>query len=272
MKIVSLSDNNSYYDNFKTEHGLSFYMEIPQLKILFDTGASNLFAENAKELGIDLVSVDIAMISHGHNDHGGGLKTLLEINKRIKIYVREEAFEDLYSVKNHEITYIGLDKSLKTNHQIIFTNEICFINDNLILFSCAACVQNSILSSSNLKINIKGNMEEDSFKHEQNLIIKYNLKKILLTGCSHKGIINIMERFKIITGSYPDYVIGGLHLQTSSIIANVEDIENLGKELKKTNAIFYTCHCTGYEPYKILKTILKDKINYLSCGKEINIK
>ena len=91
MIITVLSENLTSSDKLGSEHGLSLYIETETHKILFDTGASGLFAENAGKLGVDLAKVDLAVISHGHYDHGGGLKTFLGINNRAKIYLHQMA-------------------------------------------------------------------------------------------------------------------------------------------------------------------------------------
>ena len=72
-RLVVLSDNRTNNKLLQTEHGLSVYLECPSGKYLLDTGASDLFIRNAKVLGIDLADVDYCLISHGHNDHIGGL-------------------------------------------------------------------------------------------------------------------------------------------------------------------------------------------------------
>ena len=87
MKIIALLENTTKHANIGCEHGLSLYIDTGSHKILFDMGQSDLFYENAKKLGVDLSLVDIAIISHGHNDHGGGLKTFLEIKGVEKVRV-----------------------------------------------------------------------------------------------------------------------------------------------------------------------------------------
>ena len=83
MQITALVENTSQDKKFGTEHGLSLYIEAGFQKILFDMGQSGLFADNAKVLGISLSDVTIAVLSHGHYDHGGGLAKFLEINKKL---------------------------------------------------------------------------------------------------------------------------------------------------------------------------------------------
>ena len=78
MKITTLLENKTTCDALRCEHGLSLYIETAKHKILFDSGASDAFWENAKALGIDLAQVDIAFLSHAHNDHCGGLDAVVE--------------------------------------------------------------------------------------------------------------------------------------------------------------------------------------------------
>ena len=97
MIVKVLAENTTSSEALGSEHGLSLYIETETHKILFDTGASGLFAENAEKMGVDLTRVDLAVISHGHYDHGGGLKTFLGINNRAKIYLHHMAFEPHYA-------------------------------------------------------------------------------------------------------------------------------------------------------------------------------
>jgi 7,8-dihydropterin-6-yl-methyl-4-(beta-D-ribofuranosyl)aminobenzene 5'-phosphate synthase len=99
MKIITLVENTSISDAYETEHGLSIYIETKAHKLLFDLGASHFFAENAAKMGIDLTAVDTAVISHGHRDHGGGLKKFMDLNSRADIYVNKSAFEKHFNKK-----------------------------------------------------------------------------------------------------------------------------------------------------------------------------
>lgn len=96
---------------------------------------------------------------------------------------------------------------------------------------------------------------------------------MLISGCAHCGILNILRRFYDDNGVYPDYVIGGFHMyaQAAKKSEPPEVVTQIGKQLMRTGAVFYTCHCTGIEPYIYLKTVMDDKIKYLSAGEQINI-
>jgi len=117
-----------------------------------------------------------------------------------------------------------------------------------------------------------GKIVQDTFAHEQNLIIEEAGKTLLVTGCAHNGIVNILEYFHDLKRRMPNYVIGGFHLSSRSGGNEAHEmIDRIGKYLVDTKAKFYTCHCTGLEPYKRLKTIMGDSIDYLSAGSEIHI-
>lgn len=135
MKIVTLAENTSVSEAFRSEHGLSLYIETETHKLLFDVGASSLFAENAEKLGVDLSEVDTLIISHGHYDHGGGLKTFMEINDKAAIYLNGQAFENHFSKRANGQAYIGLDQELFCNPRFIFLANDFVIDDELCIFA-----------------------------------------------------------------------------------------------------------------------------------------
>ena len=107
---------------------------------------------------------------------------------------------------------------------------------------------------------------------KQNLINEEDGKNLMITGCAHNGIVNILEHFYSIKGRMPDCVIGGFHLSSSS--GGHEDPETLNRiaqHLLSTKAKYYTWHCTGLEPYKKLKALMGDRIDYLATGSELTI-
>ena len=257
MRVTALTENTTEI-GLRTEHGLSLYIETDDKKILFDSGQTELFAENAGHLGIDLSSVDMMILSHGHYDHGGGLKKFIEINKKAPIYMSRYAFEPHY---NGTEKYIGLDSSLENSERIIFTDEITKISDKLTLYSCNDREKMTDLGSFGLNMLENGRLVPDDFRHEQYLLINENGKNVLISGCSHKGIMNITEWFK------PDVLIGGFHF---SKLALDKTLENYAETLDKYNTNFYTCHCTGVEQYQYMMQYMH-RLHYLSTGKTIEV-
>lgn len=250
MKITVLTENTSKY-NLPVEHGLSLFIELGDKTILFDTGQSGLFAENADKLGVDLKKVDILVLSHGHYDHGGGIKAFLEINKTAPVYMSKYAFGKYYNGSK----YIGLDESIERG-RIIFTGDEEKIGDNLTLYSCNDKKKIADTSSFGLKKFENGKTVDDDFRHEQYLLIEENGKKTLFSACSHKGIINIENWFK------PDVLIGGFHFTK---LEPGDKLTRLAKQLNSYDTDYYTCHCTGEVQYNYMKKYIK-RLNYISTG------
>ena len=141
MKIVVLCENSPSSPEFEAEHGLSFYVETPTRRFLFDFGASSLFLRNAERLGVDVSTVDAAFLSHGHRDHGGGLAAFLEKNRVAPVYAAEKALQSYYSLRpSGEYVDIGVRVAPEFDARIVRTPTAgtFALDADTILFSDAA--------------------------------------------------------------------------------------------------------------------------------------
>lgn len=256
MKITALAENISETASIYSEHGLSLFIETEKTNILFDMGQTDIFYKNATTLGIDLKTVDIAILSHGHYDHGGGLEKFLEINKTAPVYINKNAFGDYYNASEK---YIGLNKKIQNNPRFIFTDDIYNISDEFSLHSCNNKARPNALGSFGLSEKVNSKLIPDRFLHEQYLLIEENAKSVLISGCSHKGIIDIVNWFK------PNILIGGFHFSKLELGQALHDAAS---KLAAYDTVYYTCHCTGFSQYEYMKKIMP-QLNYLSCGRSI---
>lgn len=269
MKIMTIVENTCNSGEYEHEHGLSLYIEYANQKILFDTGASDLFLRNAQKLNINIGEIDTLILSHGHYDHCGGLQYFLERNNTAKIYANIELFNKHYSYReNNNLVDIGVNRDLQEVSSIIYTDGIYQISENITLFSNIPIVAPLPNANQNLVKIVGDEVLADDFKHENNLIMVEDGRMFLFTGCAHNGIINIIEHCRNIMGRMPDFVIGGFHLKsrTYNSADHPEELAQLSEYLIKTNAKFFTCHCTGIECYKGLKELMGSQIEYLSTG------
>lgn len=258
MKITSLLENTTEREDMRVEHGLSLYIETDNRRILFDMGQTELFCENALTLGIDLAEVDLAILSHGHYDHGGGLGRFLEINRHAPVYIRRDAFRPHY---NGGEKYIGLDVSLEKHPRIIFTDDEYRIDSSLTLFSCNGREKKHPSTPSGLCEMRNGTLVPDAFSHEQYLLIEECGKRTLISGCSHKGILDIVDWFS------PDTLVGGFHFSKLAFDGALADA---ARSLAAHPTEFYTCHCTGREQYEFMRLYMPS-LHYLSCGQTVTV-
>ncbi|MBN2557586.1 MAG: MBL fold metallo-hydrolase [Clostridia bacterium] len=268
MKIVVLVENKTENPALETRKGLSLYIEKGNRRILFDAGPDGSFIRNAARLGVDLMEVDAVVISHGHDDHGGGLADFLELNKKASVYIHELAFGN-YVVSRGGERYIGLDKKLESNDRVVLTFGCMVIGEGIKIVTAGN--DDGIMEGQNEGLFERkgGEITIDMFRHEQNLLLSENGMHVLLTGCAHRGIASIIESVSAMENLPMDLVIGGFHLNKFS----KEELEQLGiaEKLKELGAFYITGHCTGEEQFAILKETLGDKISYLSTGRVIEI-
>lgn len=278
MKVVCLIENTSCYADIEAQHGLSFYIESNGKKIIFDTGASDRFLNNAKKRNVDLTAVDTIILSHGHYDHTGGLHGLLQQNDHAVVYMREWALEPHYSLHSGKPAFIGIPENSMNEIKNLPPNRIHFtqsvesleqlLGKNCFLFSNVTGNHCYSKGNDGLLIQQGEAYVADPFIHEQNLVIEENGRMILFSGCSHSGVINIMEACKQLTGKEPDILIGGFHFQKPRQDGTIDTkfAEEIAARLQNYCTKYYTCHCTRVEYYEYLKQRMGDQICYIGAG------
>lgn len=246
MKLITLTENTTCRCDLACEHGLSLYVETGDHKILFDMGQSSAFGENAAKLGIDLSAVDFALLSHGHYDHGGGISHFLEINHQAPVYVSRYAFEGHFNASGKDI---GLDRNIP-KQRLVFTGDGMELAPGITLHTVP------FPPADTAGMTTEGGAPED-FRHEQYLLLEEQGKRILFSGCSHKGIVAIAEHFR------PDILIGGFHLMKTE---DPDILRTAAEALLSLDCVYYTGHCTGQKQYEFLKAIMGSRLHSLSTG------
>ena len=267
MKLISLVENTSCRADCGCIHGLSLYLETPLHKILFDMGPNALFLENAQRLGVDLAAVDIAFLSHGHYDHAGGLELFCKRNEKASIYLHSLAFGQYYVSEEGEYVYIGVDPHAK-KYTGRFVTAGGRIDEELTLFDGVDTHDYLSAACAALLEKDETGYHSDPFRHEQNLILSCEGKKVLLAGCAHNGIVNILRRAEDIVGGELDWVFSGFHLTNPSTGRDEprELIEAVGRELMARHTRFVTGHCTGQGPFALLKDMMGNQLEAMPAG------
>lgn len=243
MKISVLCDNTCSSQRFACEHGLAVHVDVGGRKFLFDTGQINCFYINSFELGIDLGEIDCVVLSHGHYDHSGGLALLMEHFPRTRIVMHPHALKTRYSVSSvmtKENGFPHVDKVAKWKGQIRFVSEKTELMPGVSIFSLhQAAPPNHRL----VEAGADGTLTYDTFLDELFVVITHNNRTVLLTGCAHQGIVNVLEfcRSQLNISSF-DMVLGGVHLSG----ATSDDID---EQIELCRGFHVGCwalnHCTG---------------------------
>ncbi len=281
MKITTLIENtNGESDGLVAEHGLSLLISFQGSDILFDTGASDAFAKNADILGIDLGSVRTAVISHHHYDHAGGLPKFFSLNSDAKVYLGvppdgDPYFKALGLIKR----YIGLEAGLLETYsdRFVFVDAFLEILPNVFLHP--HIVQNHPRPKGNRYLYVKRDAEWklDDFRHELVMAIIEDGELVIFTGCSHSGMLNIVDT---VAEKFPDTpikaVIGGFHLVglpfLNTMAGSQSEVEGIGREvLMIPVGETYTGHCTGQKAFDALKGVMGDQLHALHTGMTLQL-
>ena len=209
VKISVIYDNNSNSKDLQSDWGFACLIECEETKILFDTGETgNILLSNMGKLKVDPHSIDIVILSHFHHDHTGGLSEFLKINSNIKVYYPQSFPLPLIDIIiNSGATPFPVSDFLEIIPNVFTLGEI------------------------------------DGIIPEQSLVIRSNKGIIVITGCAHPGIINILEKTK---ECFPNEIIyltmGGFHLYKMTkerMSSTINKISDMGVQA------IAPAHCSG---------------------------
>lgn len=276
MKITVLVENTGP-NELIIEHGLSLYIEFNDKKYLLDAGPSDSFFKNAHALSIDLDRVDKAVLSHGHYDHGDGFMVFLNQYKDKVVYGAKNIFDDYYSGSGGSVHYIGLSSKLKQMKNRFNTiSKDTKIDEKIYLILDDVSNTKEIGVQKKLYKKVDDVLQPDNFNHELSLVFDTPKGLVICNSCSHAGLESIVDNIKKRLNKPVYAYVGGLHMkstknhiETSSFTE--EQIQNLCIFIKKNIQYVLTGHCTGNVSYDLLKKYLKDRIDFLTTGKTIEI-
>ena len=274
MKITTLIENEAGHNKeLKNEFGLSLFIEDEDISLIFDTGKSGDFIFNAQKLQIPLNNIKHVVLSHSHFDHTGGIRKLVDtFNNKFTLHISKTFFEEKHRITGVIHEFLGnnfnekyiLDKGININY--IDTDEFK-LSKNITLFTNFKSLNNFETPTRYYFRKIYDDYILDSMEDELVLGIDTSKGLLIVCGCSHIGIANIVENIKCRTQKKIYGLIGGLHLSKASD----ERIEKVLKYFDECNIEFFgVSHCTGEKVTKILRESKKNFI-YNNTGNTIII-
>jgi 7,8-dihydropterin-6-yl-methyl-4-(beta-D-ribofuranosyl)aminobenzene 5'-phosphate synthase len=257
MKIIILIENDLSCDlNLVNEFGFSVFIQDEDTSLIFDTGQSGIFIKNIEKLKLDTKNIHTIVLSHNHYDHVGGLKNYIEkFGNNFTLYLNKNFFDKRFSFSELYSRILGANFSqdyiLDKKINLSFINEhIHILSKNITAFTNFERLND--FEKINLFYYKKKNSTFilDSMSDEIVLGLDTKLGFFILCGCSHIGIVNIIENIKKWTNKKIVGIIGGLHLSKSNSERILKTINYLKKEDIKYLAL---SHCTGKNIIKIFK-------------------
>ena len=253
MKLTVLVDNNTLIDRYFTgEPGLSFFIEAGDTRILFDVGYSDAFIKNAELVNIPLFDVDYIVLSHGHLDHTWGLNYLIKkytdfafegfAFKKPVVVTHPLTFESKRMRDLREIGSLIPKEKLGNFFDLRLSSEPHRLTDRLIYLGEIER-ENDFESQEPLgKIIVDGSEQDDYLVEDSALAYKSPRGLVIITGCSHAGICNIVKQAQKVCGENRIVdIIGGFHLLDASP-RQLQGTMDFMKKLKPGEV--HACHCT----------------------------
>lgn len=271
LKFTILSENRTEHLDCKGEFGLSIHVEYNDKVIMFDLGFSDMYFDNAKALGIDVSKADAVVFSHGHNDHTEGIRSFVEANEKAKIYVHENAFVQTYGMENdvidEEPSGISWKKEdyidrlvLSSGHQEIF--EGAHVIGNIPKVNEYAPAEFFFSYGEN------GELIMDDMSHEQILVLEEAEGLYVFSGCSHTGIVSIIEYVKtLFPGKKIAGLIAGMHLYPATPQLREKVCNRVTEE---DIPLVVPVHCTGLLAICMLKGMMGEKCRPMCVGDSWN--
>lgn len=236
VKLTVVYDNNPLINNLETDWGFSCLIETGKTKILFDSGDNGkILLENMNKLSIDPKSIDMVFLSHFHHDHTGGLKDFLQTNSKVKVYSPQSLPQEIVNVINNS----GAES-------ISVSGSIELLPDTYSLG------------------------EIDGIIPEQSLVIRRHNEIIVITGCAHPGIINILQKAKNMFPEDTLYIaLGGFHLHR----LNEGEINEVIKKMFNMKVLSVApTHCSGSTARRMFRELFDADYIDVGVGKVIDIK
>ena len=269
LRITALVENTATGVGMLAEHGLAFWIEADDRRILFDTGQGLVLRHNAGKLGADLNSADAVVLSHGHFDHTGGLREVLQLGGRPAVYLHPAALAPKYARSkkppHREIGIPDLSEATMRDlaREVVFTPNPTEIAPGLLLTGEVPRRNDFEDTGGPFYLDAQCT-RPDPLIDDQALVARIPQGLVVILGCAHSGVVNTLDHVaELIPGQPILAVLGGMHL----VRATQQRLETTAAALERHGVnMLAPGHCTGLAPTCFLRSRRPGRCAELSVG------
>jgi len=268
LKITILTENRVSHPRLLAEQGLSMFVETEQGNLLFDTGQTDAFLRNAKELKLDLSSINYIILSHGHYDHTGGLPHYLKEFGQVEVLCHPAAVNKKYKIYPGGRLDIGVPweqgKVSGMGARFTFKTNPCEIMPGIWLSGEIPRNTKYETIDEEYQERVLESYIHDELHDDLALVLNTVKGLVVLLGCGHAGPINTVKQAMRISGNKKLYaLIGGMHLAYS----REEHIEQIITNLKRIDPkVIVPLHCTGFTAINKMFSTFKNRVKLFAVG------
>lgn len=274
-RIVVLVENTAGGQGLLAEHGLSFWIELGSRRILFDTGQSDILMKNAQVLGIDLSRTDAIVLSHGHYDHVGGLRRILEIAPPTQVYLHPQALTVRFACRDGQSQQIGMEPDMaETLTQRIADGVGTYTNGPVEVlpgvWATGPIPRRSAFEDVGGPFYVDPDgTRVDELPDDQALVLATGKGLVIALGCAHAGVVNTLDYVaELFPGQALYMVLGGMHLIRASRARIGHTVEAIRRHRVRCIGL---AHCTGRDAVTRFRHELPEDCFTCSTGTQITL-
>lgn len=267
--ITCLDDNSVQVGTgYWGEHGVSYLIEVPAGKILFDTGATpEVIAHNVSQAKIELAYAKYIVLSHAHPAHTGGLDWVLSQTRDPMIIADPEIFAKKSVKGEKDFVPFGMrlkQEQISSRARLNLTKDVYNIAAGVAVSGRIPRVTPYEIPEEKYLVEQDGMLDIDPFYDDRSLILDTEKGLVVITGCCHVGITNTLV-YALKTFARPiAALIGGIHLSDASMEKVVKTLTPIREKLKP-QAVYLT-HCTGAEPFQTFRSAMGSVVKGFPVG------